>query len=114
DVGPRFGVGMPVDHSKDLGGSTRRVVSYLGPDNDHAILAGLLAIGAVILTVSGPRLLGHATNIIVDGVTTRRGIDFGALHRQIALIVAVYLTAWTLAYTQGHVLAGVIQRSMRK
>ena len=112
EVSPRFGVGMPVDHSKDLRGSTRRLVSYLGPEKPKALLAVVLAIGAVILTVSGPRLLGHATNIVVDGVTSGKGIDFGALHRQIGLIVAVYLTAWVLAYTQGRVLAGVIQRSM--
>jgi ATP-binding cassette subfamily B protein len=114
DVGPRFGVGMPVDHSKDLGGSTRRLVSYLGPEKPRALLAVILAIGAVVLTVSGPRLLGHATNIVVDGITSKQGIDFGALHRQIAIIVVVYLAAWCLAYTQGHVLAGVIQRSMQK
>ena len=114
EAGNRFGVGMPVAHSKDLRGSTRRLISYLGPERGRALLAVVLAIAAVILTVSGPKLLGHATNIIVDGVTSGKGIDYGALHRQLLIVVAVYLCAWTLAYTQGLVLAGVIQRSMRK
>ena len=70
DAGHRFGVGMPVAHSKDLRGSTRRLVSYLGPERTGAVIALVLAIMAVVLAVSGPRLLGHATNIIVDGVTS--------------------------------------------
>ena len=113
EAGNRFGVGMPVAHSKDLRGSTRRLISYLGPERGRALLAVVLAIAAVVLTVSGPKLLGHATNIIVDGVTSGKGIDYGALHRQLLIVAAVYLCAWTLAYTQGLVLAGVIQRSMR-
>jgi ATP-binding cassette, subfamily B, multidrug efflux pump len=114
DAGHRFGVGMPVAHSKDLRGSTRRLISYLGPERAGAVMALVLAIGAVVLAVSGPRLLGHATNIIVDGVTSRQGIDFDALHRQIFIIVAVYLGSWTLAYTQGLILANVIQHSMQR
>ena len=105
---------MPVAHSKDLRGSTRRLLSYLGPERKGAVIALVLAIGAVVLAVSGPRLLGHATNIIVDGVTSHQGIDFDALHRQIILIVGVYLASWTLAYIQGLVLANVIQHSMQR
>jgi ATP-binding cassette subfamily B protein len=114
DAGHRFGVGMPVAHSKDLRGSTRRLLSYLGPERKGAVIALVLAIGAVVLAVSGPRLLGQATNIIVDGVTSGHGIDYTALHRQIFLIVGVYLTSWTLAYIQGLVLANVIQHSMQR
>ncbi len=114
DVGGRFGVGVPVARSKDLRGSTTRLISYLGPERSRALFALVLALAAVACTVSGPRLLGDATNILVDGITSRQGIDFSALHHQIAIVVAVYVAAWCLAYTQGLVLAGVIQRSMRK
>ncbi|HZP30594.1 MAG TPA: ABC transporter ATP-binding protein [Acidimicrobiia bacterium] len=114
EAGGRFGVGVPAAETKDLRGSTRRLISYLGPEKGRAMLAVVLAIVAVVLNVSGPRLLGHATNIVVDGITSRHGIDFGALHRQLAIVAAVYISSWVLAYTQGLVLTGVIQRSMKK
>ncbi|HXY94579.1 MAG TPA: ABC transporter ATP-binding protein, partial [Acidimicrobiia bacterium] len=114
DAGPRMGIGMPVEHAEDLGGSTRRLLSYLGPERLRALLALLLALGSVVLTVIGPRLLGNATNIVVAGVTSGKGIDFAALHRQIGKVVLVYLCAWVMAYAQGLVLAGVIQRSMHR
>ena len=40
------------------------------------------------------------------------GIDFGALHRKLFLVAAIYLASWALAYAQAYVLAGVLQRSM--
>jgi len=114
DAGPRMGIGMPVERAEDLRGSTRRLLTYLGPEWLRASLALLLALGAVVLTVIGPRLLGNATNIIVTGVTTNKGIDFSALHSQLLTIALVYLGAWVMAYSQGLVLAGVIQRSMHR
>ncbi len=67
---------------------------------------------SVILVVIGPRLLGEATNIIVEGFSRPDGIDFAALHRQLLITAAVYLASFGLSYTQAYVLAGVVQRSM--
>jgi ATP-binding cassette, subfamily B, multidrug efflux pump len=67
----------------------------------------------VFLVVIGPRLLGEATNIIVDGFHRPDGIDFAALHRQLLIFVAGRLPGVVgLSYTQAYVLAGVVQRSM--
>jgi ATP-binding cassette subfamily B multidrug efflux pump len=112
--GGRFAVGMPVQHSKDLRGSTRRLLSYLGPERFRAALAVLLAVCAVACTVTGPRLLGNATDIVVSGIQSGHGIDFGKLHREIGLVVVVYLIAGALTACQGWVLAGLIQRSMHR
>jgi ATP-binding cassette subfamily B protein len=114
DASPRFGVGMPVETAKDVRGATRRLLTYIGPERPYAFLALILAFGAVVLTVIGPRLLGDATNIVVAGVTSGHGIDFAKLHQQVAEVVVVYLASWSMAYTQGLVLARVIQRSMHR
>jgi ATP-binding cassette subfamily B protein len=112
DSGPRMGLGMPVEHAEDLPGSTRRLLAYLGPERWRGLFAILLAFGAVALTVIGPKLLGDATNIVVAGLTSGQGIDFSELHLQLLKVAGVYAIAWCLAYTQGLVLAEVIQRSM--
>jgi ATP-binding cassette, subfamily B, multidrug efflux pump len=89
----------------------KRLGDILGAEK--ARLGGVLVatVLSVALVVIGPRLLGEATNIIVDGIVGD-GIDFAALHRQLAIVVAVYAASWVLSYTQSYVLAGVVQRSM--
>jgi ATP-binding cassette subfamily B protein len=66
------------------------------------------------LVVSGPKVLGHATNIVFDGVISGAGVDFGALHRTLWIAVALYVTSYILSYGQAWVLAGVVQRTMRR
>ena len=71
-----------------------------------------LTVVSVTLVVIGPKLLGEATNIIVQGVTSGQGIDFGELHSQLITVLLVYVGSFALSYTSSYVLAGVVQRSM--
>ena len=81
----RFGAaGMPLDRSKDLGGSVRRLAGQMRPESVGLIGVVALAVVSVTLMVLGPRILGDATQTIVDGVVGQfkggLGIDFGQLH----------------------------------
>src|SRR5690554_1256416 len=80
-------VGMPAEKSRDFGGSTRRLIARMRPERNAAIAVIALALVSVGLFVIGPRILGHATDILFDGM--REGgvsaIDFGALHRTLLL-----------------------------
>lgn len=109
--GPMGRAGMPTERSKDFGTSVRRLGEILG--NERGLLAVVLSLTVVSVTLValGPRLLGQATDVIVDGVTGD-GIDFGALHRQLFLVGGIYLLSWVFGYAQAHILAGVLQRSM--
>jgi ATP-binding cassette subfamily B protein len=74
-----------------------------------------LAFVSVALVVSGPRVLGHATDILFNGLTGRdgnNGVNFAALHRTLWWAVAVYALSFVLAYGQTYLLAGVVQRTM--
>jgi len=59
---------MPTEKSMDFLGSSKRLLRMMRPE--RAIVAGLLALGviSVTLTVLGPRILGHATDLIFAGV----------------------------------------------
>jgi ATP-binding cassette subfamily B protein len=65
-------------------------------------------------TVLGPKILGHATDIIFKGLRSGgpKAIDFGALHRILLGVVALYAGAAGLAYVQAFILAGIVQRTM--
>ena len=71
-AGPmRFMGGPPLEKSTDFKGTAKRMFSLLRP---HGLLmAGVLALGSasVALAVTGPKLLGDATNDIFAGVIGR-------------------------------------------
>ncbi|MDH3681553.1 MAG: ABC transporter ATP-binding protein/permease [Acidimicrobiia bacterium] len=109
--GPGGGAGMPTEKSDNFGVVIRRLGTILGKETHLLALVLVLTVASVALVVLGPRLLGQATDIIVSGVTGD-GIDFGALHRKLFIVGAVYVASWMLGYAQAYILAGVVQRSM--
>jgi ATP-binding cassette subfamily B protein len=86
----------------------------LAPERFRVAAVMLFAVVSVTLTVIGPRILGHATNIIVDGIRSPAGINFGDLHMVLLEALLIYVAAGLLSYTQSFILAGVVQRSMSK
>jgi len=112
--GPGGGVGMPAETSENFTTTLKRLGELLGREKPRLFAVFGLTLASVTLVVIGPRLLGQATDIIVQGVVSDGGIDFGDLHRKLLTIAAVYLAAWGLGYSQAYILAGVVQRSMYK
>ena len=105
-------VGMPLERSKDFKTSTGRLLVRLRPELGRVLAVLVCAVASVTLLVIGPRILGRATNVIVDGVTSDSGIDFGELHRTLLLALGVYCVGGLLAFMQSRTLAGVVQRAM--
>ena len=104
--------GMPAEKSKDFKNSTRRLLGRLRPQREGLVAVLFLAIGSVTLSVLGPKILGNATNIIVDGVVGDAGIDFAKLHRTLLGVLGLYVVSAGMAYSQAWLLAGVVQRTM--
>ena len=109
-------VGVPTEKSKDFGRSVRRLAARLEPERARVVLVLVLAVTSVVLVVLGPRVLGHATDLIFEGVVRRsnggEGVDLDALHRTLWLAVALYVSSYLLGYAQAFLLAGVVQRTM--
>ena len=111
--GGRFGAaGMPTEKSNDFGASSRRLVERMRAQRTGFIAVILLAIVSVALMVTGPRVLGQATDVVFSGLRSGEGIDFGSLQRTLWFAVLVYLAGSGLAYLQAYVLAGIVQRTM--
>ncbi len=104
-------VGMPVERSDDFGRTVRRLWALLSTERWRLVFVLVLTVVSVAMVVVGPKLLGEATDVVYRGVTGD-GIDFEALHRQLLLVGALYLSSLALSYTQAYILAGVVQRSM--
>ena len=110
-------VGVPTEKSKDFKGSAARLARRMA--NEKWIALWMMATGviSVALMVIGPRILGHATDILFNGIMHRdgaRGIDFTSLHRTLWIAVSIYVIAFFLGYMQTFLMAGMVQRTMYK
>ena len=78
--GPRFGRGpgrggfhgppgmMPAERARDFKGSLRRLLRLLAPYRLATLMVVALALGSVVFSIVGPRILGNATNLLFEGI----------------------------------------------
>src|SRR5450432_3127821 len=71
--------GVPGERSKDFKNALRRLMRMLGPMWVVLLIVLVVAITSATLNVFGPKVLGHGTDIIINGIKHHR-MDFGALH----------------------------------
>jgi ATP-binding cassette, subfamily B, multidrug efflux pump len=69
-MGP--GMGQPAERSKDLRGTVRKLVARLRPERVRLVAAAGLGVVSVGFMVTGPKILGTATNILFDGLVGER------------------------------------------
>ncbi len=70
--GPMAGAGMPAEKAMSFGPSVRRLMRHLVPERARVASVVVLGTISVALSVVGPKILGHATDIIFSGVLGRR------------------------------------------
>jgi len=132
-----MGGGMVGQKAMTFGPSVRRLLASMRPDRLAAYAVVGLVVVSVLLMSVGPRLLGHATDLVFrgfvggrlpegtpdselpqavqgQGVVAGEGVDFGAVGRWLLLVLAVYVVASLLSWLAGYVLNGVVQRTVRR
>src|ERR1035437_1154543 len=68
----RPGPGQPPERSKDLRGTVRRLLARLRPERIRLVIVLVLGVTSVAFLVTGPKILGTATNILFDGVVGKQ------------------------------------------
>jgi ATP-binding cassette subfamily B multidrug efflux pump len=128
--GPFMQMGPP-QKAKQFGPSARRLLHQLAPDRTLVFFAIALAAASVALGVSGPKILGDATNIIFEGylstapdtsaemlaslgVARGAGIDFAALAHVLVLVMVLYVGASVFAWLQMYLINFIMQRTIRR
>ena len=69
-MGP--GMGQPAERSKDLRGTVRKLLARLRAERVRLVTAVGLGVISVGFLVTGPKILGTATNILFDGLVGKR------------------------------------------
>jgi ATP-binding cassette, subfamily B, multidrug efflux pump len=110
------GMGMPMGKAENFGPSARRLVERMRRERVALLAVVALGVISVAFSVAGPKILGHATDIIFEGVLGRMrgtpgaGIDFAALGTVLMWVLALYLVSSLFGWCQGRVLNNVVQR----
>jgi len=68
----RRGGGAPAERAKDFRATLRRLLARLRPERIKLAIAVTFGVISVAFTVSGPKILGDATNVLFDGVVGKQ------------------------------------------
>jgi ATP-binding cassette subfamily B protein len=69
---PWAGIGQPAEKASNFGPSAKRLAARLVPERFGVIATVVLGVVSVALTVVGPLILGHATDLVFAGVLGRQ------------------------------------------
>jgi ATP-binding cassette subfamily B protein len=108
------GGGMVGQKAQEFGPSMRRLVGRMAPERARTSAVVALCVGSVLLLAYGPRVLGHATDLVFDAYLARRPVDFGAVGRTLLEVLGVYAAGSALSWSQGYVLNDVVQSMVRR
>ena len=104
---------VPGERSKDFGAVVGRLARLLATERDKLVIVSLTSVLGVVLNVFGPKVLGHGTDIIIQGYIHHH-ISFSDLDRVLALAGALYTGSVVATLVTAYVIAGVVQRLMQR
>jgi ATP-binding cassette subfamily B protein len=109
----------PAEKPKDAKKAIRFLMTYFRPRMGRLIFVYAFAALSTIAMIVGPKLMGHVTTKLFDGLTSKYiaafthkpmpSIDFNYIGETLLLIVGLYLLSALFRYIQEYALAGVSQ-----
>ncbi|HEX5088501.1 MAG TPA: ABC transporter ATP-binding protein [Nocardioides sp.] len=109
-----MGGGMVGQKAMTFGPSAKRLLRRMEPERNRAYAVVAFAFCSVFLLAYGPRVLGHATDLIFDAFLARRPVDFHAVRNTLLEVLAIYVAGSVLAWIQGYFLNDVVQGTVRR
>ncbi|MBT2492402.1 ABC transporter ATP-binding protein [Streptomyces sp. ISL-96] len=101
----------PLERSLDFRLSGLRLLKTMAPERPLLLVLLAAGVAAVALAVLSPKILGHATDLVVAGVTGRpAGIDFRAVGEVLALALAVTMGSALFIWVKLRLVMVVVQR----
>ncbi|MFD3913962.1 ABC transporter ATP-binding protein [Streptomyces sp. NPDC058603] len=109
--GPGPIAGPSLERSLDFRRSAVRLLRTMAPE--RGLLLGVLAAGtaAVALAVALPKILGHATDLVVSGAGGPYGVDYPAVARVLAVVLSLNAVSAALSWAQTRLTMEVVQRA---
>ncbi len=113
---PRGGPGgpPPMEKPKDLKGTARKLLKYIGSYKVGIIIVLILAVAGTVFNIVGPKILSNATTEIFNGLVSKvqggSGIDFDKIFSIILTVMVLYVFSGSFSFVQGLVMTEISQR----
>ncbi|MFJ5685277.1 ABC transporter ATP-binding protein [Streptomyces sp. NPDC093099] len=109
--GPGPVAGPSLERSLDFRRYAVRLLRTMAPE--RGLLLGVLAAGtaAVALAVALPKILGHATDLVVSGAGGPYGVDYPAVARVLVVVLSLNAVSAALSWAQTRLTMEVVQRA---
>ncbi|MBB6673376.1 ABC transporter ATP-binding protein [Cohnella nanjingensis] len=120
--GPGFGppgmMAMPGQKAKNFKGSFRRLLGYLKPFRFKLLLVFATAILSTVFSILSPKIMGHATTKLFEGIMGKikgvpgAAIDYHGIWNIVAILAGLYVLSSIFGYVQQYMMAGVAQKTV--
>lgn len=115
--GPMGGPGrgmMPGEKAKDFKGSFKKLLAYIGKYKFAILIVIIFAAASTVFNVMGPKVMGHATTELAEGLMRKiggtGGIDFDKIAQILLFTLGLYLASAVFTFVQGWIMTGVTQK----
>ena len=114
---PMHGPGamMSVEKPKDLGGTIRRLLKFMGRYRIALIAVIAFAIASTAFNIIGPKVLSLATTELFEGVMAKvhgtGSVDYAAIRNILLTTLAIYLASSACSLVQQWVMSGIAQNT---
>lgn len=111
---PRRHGGPPMEKPKDMKGTAKKLLKYIGRYKVGIIIVLILAVAGTVFNIVGPKILSKATTEIFNGLVSKvqggAGIDFDKIFQIIMTVMVMYVFSGSFSFIQGLIMTEMSQR----
>jgi ATP-binding cassette subfamily B multidrug efflux pump len=114
--GMQHGMMMAGQKARNFKGTMRNLLEYMRPYRLSMLAVLVFAIASTVFTIIGPKILGHATTKLFEGIMGKimhapgAAIDFGYIGNIVLMLLVLYLISAACGYVQGWLVTGVAMK----
>ncbi|MBE5959751.1 MAG: ABC transporter ATP-binding protein [Lachnospiraceae bacterium] len=105
---------MPGEKAKDFKGTVGKLLEYIGSYRIAVLIVAIFAVASTVFSVVGPKILGKATTVLVEGITAKvsgnGSVDFERVGRILLIVLGIYLASAIFSFVQGYIMSTITQK----
>ncbi|MEG2198946.1 MAG: ABC transporter ATP-binding protein [Anaerovorax sp.] len=101
---------MPGEKPKEFKKTMKTLLRYMEPYKFKMVLVLFFAVASTVFAIVSPKILGGATDSIIDSMRQNGTVDFDTLGRILVLLGGIYIVSAGFIYLQNFIMVGISQK----